>query len=72
MRDIMHVILGTGIENPQFILVLRQLQHAEQISHGSQGHYPFGWYFLMKYYSGDQIKKHKMGRAQGMCHLWGD
>jgi len=56
MRDIMHVILVTGIEKPQFILVLRQLQHAEQINHGSQGHYPFGWYFLTKYYSGDQIK----------------
>lgn len=32
----MGVILVTGIENPQFILVLRQLQHAEQINHGSQ------------------------------------
>jgi hypothetical protein len=38
MRDIMRIILVTGIENPQFILVLQQLQHAEQINHGSQGY----------------------------------
>ena len=52
---------------PQFILVLRQLQHAEQINHGSQGYHSFGWYFLTKYNSGDQIKEHKMGMACGMC-----
>jgi hypothetical protein len=67
MRDIMRIILVTGIETPQFILVLQKLQYAEQINHGSQGHYPFGWYFLTKYYSGDEIKKCKMGRACAMC-----
>jgi hypothetical protein len=55
------------LKTPQFILVLRQLQHAEQINHGSQGYHSFGWYFLTKYNSGDQIKEHKMGMACGMC-----